>query len=152
MLPKMPFTLRFPFEPEAAQRGMAWEGVSAEWRSFGSTLWPCGYAGCRPGLGLLQDTAQHEIQDCYTTAQCIVQLCSETYHWKQPCAATGFHLKCFEVNGKILSITVGFGWSQRKGNRTDTYHKQGGCFSFLPLIDFVIHLWILTTFFCMRLS
>lgn len=96
--------------------------------------------------------AQHEVQDRCTTAWCIVQPCSETHSWKQPCAATGFHPKCSEVKRKILLTTAGFGWSQHRGNRTDTYHKQGCCFSFRPLIDFVIHLWFLTTFSCKRLS
>lgn len=80
----------------------------------------------------------HQVQDHCTTARCLVRLCSETHSCNQPCAATGFHPKCFEVKRKVLLITVGFGWSQRRGNTTDTYHKQGGCF-FFPASDWFCH-------------
>lgn len=103
-------------------------------------------------LGFPQDIVCHTrsrtaIPQPGVQSSCAQRLTAATKH-VLPQAFTQSALK----SRKILLSTVGFGWSQHRGNRTDTYHKQAGCFSFLPLIDFVIHLWFLTTFSCTRIS
>lgn len=141
MLPKMPFTLRFPFESEAAQRGMAWEGVSAEWRSFGSTPWPCGYAGCRPGLGLLQDTV-HSMRSRTAVPQpsvqysCAQRLTVENNHVQQQ-AFTQSALKSRE---KYYSLQ----WALDEANAKETeliltINKE---------VVFLSCLWLILSFTC----